>query len=367
MLERMSQRIVSETAAAVDRAATQAAVLGAKRGGKRGRKGGGAESLSHEQRMEALGFVSELYKGKEDQIFREARKIVPEERLALPSIAHLARLAHLDGGRTMNLSWPSRYELLVPELAERYFRIANNETAHARLIAHRKPASVIILVHGYTSGQYVVEQRLWASDSMYRRGYDVAHFTLPFHAVRGDSRRAFPPFPSADPRLTIEGFRQTLGDLMDFIEWLLSQGHPSVGVMGMSLGGYTTSLLATLEKRLAFAVPVIPLASMADFAHDQGRLGSTPEEAERERQALENAYSVVSPLQREPLVPSERIRVIAGRGDRITPVAHARKLANHFDANVHLWPGGHLLQVGRKSAYRSVIEDLERNTGLSPN
>ncbi len=356
MLERMSQRIVSETAAAVDRAATRAALLGAKRGSKRG----GAESLSHEERIQSLGLVGGLYEGKEDRIFRGPRKIVPEERLAFPG------LARLGGGRTMDLSWPSRYELLLPELAERYFRITRNETAHARLLAHRKPAGVIVLVHGYTSGQYVVEQKLWASDSMYRRGYDVAHFTLPFHAVRGDASRAFPPFPNADPRITIEGFRQTLGDLVDFIEWLFSQGHPSVGVMGMSLGGYTTSLLATLEVRLSFAVPVIPLACMADFAHDQGRLGSTSQEAEREREALAKAYSVISPLKRKPLIPSERFRVIAGRGDRITPVRHAQKLANHFDATVHLWPGGHLLQVGRKSAYRSVIENLERTTGLSP-
>ena len=356
MIGRMSQRIVSGTAAAVDRAATKAALVGA----TRSRKRSAAESLTHDQRVQTLGMVGELYDGKEHHVFRGARKIVPEERLAFPGV-------RLDGGRTMNLSWPSRHDLLLPELAERYFRITKNETAHVRMLAHRKPASVILLIHGYTAGQYLLEQRLWASDSMYRRGYDVAHFTLPFHAVRGDASRAFPPFPNADPRITIEGFRQALGDLVDFIEWLFNQGHPSVGVMGMSLGGYTTSLLATLEERLAFAVPVIPLACMADFAHDQGRLGSTPQEADRERQALADAYSLVSPLKRKAVIPSERIRVIAGRGDRITPVSHAHKLANHFDTKVHLWPGGHLLQVGRKATYRNVIDELERTTGLRPN
>lgn len=46
--------------------------------------------------------------------------------------------------------------------------------------------------------------------------------------------------------------------------------------MGMSLGGYSTSLLATVEPRLAFAVPIIPLASVADFALEQGQLGAAP-------------------------------------------------------------------------------------------
>ena len=349
----MSQRIVSRTAAVVDRAATKAAVVSA----TRARRRSAAESMTHEQRVQALGLIGGLYAGKEEGLFRKPRKIVPDERLVLP---------RMDGGRTMNVTWPSRYELLLPDLAERYFRILDNETAHVRMLAHRKPKSVIILIHGYTAGQYLLEQRLWASDAMYRRGYDVAHFTLPFHAARGDASRAFPPFPNADPRITIEGFRQALGDLVDFIEWLFSQGHASVSAMGMSLGGYTTSLLATLEARLAFAVPVIPVACIADFAHDQGRLGSNPQEAERERQALADAYAIVSPLQRKPVIAPERIRVIAGRGDRITPVSHANKLANHFGSTVDLWPGGHLLQVGRKSAYRNVIKHFERTTGFSP-
>ena len=37
-------------------------------------------------------------------------------------------------------------------------------------------------------------------------------------------------------------------------------------VAGMSLGGYTTALLATLDDDLARIALVIPLASLADFA-----------------------------------------------------------------------------------------------------
>ena len=86
-----------------------------------------------------------------------------------------------------------------------------------------------------------------------------------------------------------------MGDLRDFIGWLREKGHPQVGVMGMSLGGYTTSLLATLENDLAFAVPMIPLASLADFARDQGRLGSNASE-----QQLMYAESGTRRLRRRP-------------------------------------------------------------------
>ena len=40
--------------------------------------------------------------------------------------------------------------------------------------------------------------------------------------------------------------------------------------------------------------------------------------------------------------------------DRITPVAHARKLAAHFGSPLVSWHGGHLLQLGRNAAFRRV-------------
>ncbi len=64
--------------------------------------------------------------------------------------------------------------------------------------------------------------------------------------------------------------------------WLRQEEHPEVGVMGMSLGGYTAALLATVESGLSFCVPVIPLASLADFAREQGQLSAAPELAAEE-------------------------------------------------------------------------------------
>jgi pimeloyl-ACP methyl ester carboxylesterase len=128
---------------------------------------------------------------------------------------------------------------------------------------------------------------------------------------------------------------------------------PSVGVMGMSLGGYTTSLLATVERGLEFAAPIIPLASLADFAREQGRLGHG-EEARRQHAALEEANRIVSPFARPSLVPAGRVLIVAAEADRITPPAHAERLARHFAAEIVRFEGGHLLQFGRGDAFRAV-------------
>jgi len=199
-----------------------------------------------------------------------------------------------------------------------------------------------------------------------RSGYDVAFFTLPFHGMRANPARRGPPeFPGADPRFSNEGFRQIIFDLRNFIAWLHEQGHPQVGVMGMSLGGYTAALLATVQEQLSFCVPVIPLASLADFAREQGELSTAPEAEAEEHALLERIYRVVSPVHRKSLIAPSRTLVVAAKADRITPVAHARKLAAHFGAPLVSWHGGHLLQLGRNAAFRRV-ETLLRELRPQP-
>jgi dienelactone hydrolase len=166
--------------------------------------------------------------------------------------------------------------------------------------------------------------------------------------------------------MTNEGFRQTMFELQSLVSWLLHMGHPQVAMMGMSLGGYTTALAATVEPRLSCAIPVIPLGSIADFARDQGRLGATPGETEREHSALDAVHRVVSPLHRAPLLAGDRMWIVAADADRITPVEHAHRLGRHFGTTVSTWHGGHLLQFGRRDQFRSIGRFLRRQGMTEP-
>lgn len=336
-------------AAAVDRAATLAAYASS----ARARKNSRAESLGHDARLEALAHIEALYPPGAAGFFREPRAIAVSER-AVRSDADV---------RVVDAAWRSDAAPFASEIAERYTRYAENQVACARLFLHSRRRPVVILIHGYLGGQYAFEQRVWPVEWLGRIGLDVALFVLPFHALRGDPRRKGPPpFPGSDPRVTNEGFRHAMADLRDLVRWLRERGHPAVGVIGMSLGGYSTALAATVEPDLAFAVPMIPLASLADFARDQGRLGKSGAETTAQHRALERVHRVVSPLYRAPLVPPERMLVIGARADRITPLAHARRLARHFDAPLETWAGGHLLQLGRADKFRRIgrlLDELE--------
>jgi pimeloyl-ACP methyl ester carboxylesterase len=255
--------------------------------------------------------------------------------------------------------WSSDYEPALPELASRYLGMRHNHVAAARLFVSSRARPIAVLLHGYMMGDYRLEQRIWPVQWLVELGLDVALFVLPFHGVRCDpAHRGPPPFPGFDPRLTNEGFFQAIGDLRDFLLWLRLQGHPKLGLMGMSLGAYTTALCCTIDRHIDFAVPVIPLASLADFAREQGHLGGAVEQIAAQHAALERFHEIVSPLARKPELPGERMLVIAGKYDRITPVSHAQRLARHFKAPLLTWPGGHVLQFGRAASFESVAERL---------
>ena len=317
--------------------------------------------LSHENRMGALSAIAADY--DEPRFIASPELFFPEPEAIRPYSVHVRDLRHANG-EVVDLRWDSAHVSMFSAFHATFAAYENNRTAHARLFLARAresgrpreslPRPAVVAIHGYLGGAYGFEERAFPVRWMVRRGFDVALVVLPFHAQRARTdRAAAPPFPGADPRFTIEGARQAVHDIRGLVRYLRDRGAPSVGLMGMSLGGYLTSLVATLESDLAFAVPMIPLASFADFARDQGRFGEGPAAADQYR-AYDAAMRVISPLARPSKVPPERMLILAGAHDHITPKAHAERLAAHFGARLVVFPGGHLLQIGRGDAFREV-------------
>lgn len=269
-----------------------------------------------------------------------------------------------DWCEVIDLRFESPHELVLDEVRERWKRHPSNQRVPVRWFRGGENRPAILLLHGYLGGPFAFEERVWPIRWLLRKGMDALLFTLPFHGLRAE-RRGAPPFPAADPRFTIEGFRQAVSDIGALTAYLRERGAPAVGIMGMSLGGYTSALAATAVS-LDFAVPFIPLASIADFAREGGRLIGTASQRHEQHELLERTYSFVSPLHREPIVPREGRLIVAGGRDRITPVRHAERIAEQFDAPLVVFSGGHLFQVGRSKGFRAVGRMLGELGLLTP-
>jgi Alpha/beta hydrolase family len=342
MIRSLTRRFLGSAAAAVDLVATAAVTAHAQRTGS-------TRERPHADRVRALERLEARFRDAElSGFFADPKEISPGARRV--------RTFRRDGTVT-DLSWTSGFTPLDPEVAERYAGARENAVAVARRFQRGSRRPVVILIHGYMAGPFSLEERIWPLSRLDRAGFDVVLFTLPFHGLRVRAGRGkVPEFPGGDPRFNVEGFRQAIFDLQNLVGWLFAQGHPRVGTLGMSLGGYMAALLATAESRLDFVVPIIPLSSLGDFAREQGSLSPNPEEAAAEHALLESIYRRIDPVARPMLVPPERCLVISAKADRVTPVAHARRLSVHMRAPLQSFYGGHLLQLGRAEAFERVID-----------
>ncbi len=296
----------------------------------------------------------------------------PSRFFPAPSSPHMSVAPAGDGPlgtQVVDLSWASDYEPFAPPAREMFVRATENLTAHARWWTSGKGRPTIVVLHGWGGGNHWVTARAFVVPYWLRHGYDVAAFVLPYHGVRapgGGFGSSGALFPSPNPLRTNEGFGQAIFDLRSLAVFLRARGASAVGAMGMSLGGYTTSLWASVAGPdeiggIDFAVAMIPAVSMASLMWRHGENSPARVRAVKAgitEDLLVDAFAVHAPTTRPSRVPRDRLSVIAGRGDRITPPEQAEALAAHWDVPIAWFDGGHLAQVGRGDALRDVRRKL---------
>lgn len=286
-----------------------------------------------------------------------------------PLRASERRLGRLRDGELVQLTYETDFLPALPEVRSGW---QPGPAGVARWWQHARAGHPAMLcVHGYGGGFLWLERLAFEADRFYRAGLDVVLIVLPHHGPRRAPgvRQSGASFFDIDLTRTNEAFAQSIYELRALLRHLRCTGTGPVGAFGMSLGGYLTALLATVEPELAFAVPMIPLASLAEMMWASGdgdpRLARAVEHG-WSRDAVLDLCRVHAPLSRPPLVPRDRRLIIAALGDRICPPEHAVALWRHWDEpRIHWYPGGHLAQFRRSAALRA-IRTLLRDAGLLP-
>lgn len=264
------------------------------------------------------------------------------------------------GGQVDDFFFASPFEPVNPVLRRPYLSNAENRVSHLRLWRHGdRPRPVALCVHGMMAAYKTVNTELFNVRWLFERGMDVALFDLPRHGGRAAGFVDGFGFPNLDVATLAESWAHAVYDLRMWLSWLFGQGAPEVGCMGVSLGGYMTSLIAGLDDRLAFAVPMIPATSLGDCAYDWfparyllqaffTRLGWTIED-------MRLHTAVHTPLQHPSLLPAERMLIIGADGDHVTPPYQARLLWEHWNGpQVHWYAGSHVMHLHRGTYMRQL-------------
>jgi pimeloyl-ACP methyl ester carboxylesterase len=222
--------------------------------------------------------------------------------------------------------------------------------------------AVIIALHGFTMGRPWIDEKVLMASQWFARGYDVVMPILPFHGVRAPctTRYSGEAFGSWDVRRLNEAVRQAIHDVDIVRRWLAAESTLPIGLVGLSLGGYLTALLAGLCPDLAFAVPVAAPSSLAWLPHRLFGLATTgdvrpPVAAD----VLDAAYRVHSPLTFPLAIPRERTFIVGGLGDGVVPPEQVEALWRHWhEPAVHWFSGGHSTPFGRARVVARIDEHL---------
>jgi hypothetical protein len=225
-----------------------------------------------------------------------------------------------------------------------------NRTAHAWLLRHADPSAPwLVGLHGFGMGQPMLDLRAFRAAQMHRNlGINQALVVLPLHGPRQipGSRRG-EGFMSVALVDSLHGFAQTAWDTRSVIRWIRSTSGPDVpiGVHGVSLGGYSSALVASLESGLACAIAGIPATDIPDLflRHSPPHVRRRALETGALGPEARSVHSVVSPLVLKPKVARPRRYIFAGVGDRMSTAVQARRLWEHWDRpSIEWYPGGHI-------------------------
>jgi len=270
---------------------------------------------------------------------------------------------HPPDGICETLRFKSPFIPVNPRVRDEYMAYESNRMAYARFWRHKgKARPTICIVHGFSIDNYQLNQYMFSIPWFYEKGYNVLLYILPFHGKR-ESRYSLMSgqhFFTGGLIKINEVFAQSVYDFRIFLNYL--KNHYQVeeaGVMGFSLGGYTTALLATVEKRLKFCLPIAPMISPADIFMEWFPIGPIIKTllflTRNSIEDIRHMLAVHCPLTYNPLIPKENLMIIGAAGDRITPPKHTKLLWEHWNnCRIHWFPGSHLIHLKKRSYMKEI-------------
>lgn len=228
---------------------------------------------------------------------------------------------------------------------ERWLGYRNNRTAEVRLVRARQGREWLICVHGLAMGRAPLDLYALGAGWLHRRGINLAFPVLPLHGPRALNLASGTGFLAGDVCNTLHALTQSAWDLRRLVHWLREEGAERIGIMGMSLGGYSTALVASLEDELDCAIAGIPAAEFGELTchHANARALALAAAADITPERITAALTPVSPLVLTPRIGREQRFVFGGSADRFVSPRQVEALWRHWEQpEIHWYPGGHL-------------------------
>ena len=271
-------------------------------------------------------------------------------------------------GTVDNIAFASSFTAINPTMRKRWSALTSNNIVRAQHWRHDDgPRPTLCVIHGFMGSSYLANGRFFSLPWYYRSGYDVLMYTLPFHGRRAEKFSPFSGFGYFAGGLSgfAEAMAQAVYDFRSIVDYLRHTGVDRIALTGISLGGYTSALVASVDDRLETVIPNCPVVTPAQVfdewfpANKLIRLGLRLSNISRDE--LTAGLSYHCPLNYQPLLPKDRRMIITGLGDRMATPEQAVMLWEHWDrCALHWFPGSHVLHVSQLDYLRRMTRFLQK-------
>jgi hypothetical protein len=265
------------------------------------------------------------------------------------------------------LSFESEYEPHPGEPGRaRWLSYAANKRARVWMLRHDEPRPWLVCVHGASMGRPDLDHALFRTRWLHEDlGLNVVLPVLPLHGPRRRGVWKGAMFPGEDILDNVHGTAQAVWDIRRLVSWIRAQdGTVPIGITGISLGGYVTSLVASLEDGLACAILGVPAVDLFDLIEHHA--GLAPDDERRRVVTLAKRVGrVVSPLALTPRVPYEGRFIYAGLADRLVHPRHQiLRLWEHWGRPEIAWYEGSHTGFSRSKTVRRFMREALVRSGL---
>lgn len=305
---------------------------------------------------ENIAFYVDLAAHRDPARSFPAPTVVPDvsSRAANPIAEYIAH------GHVHNGSFASTFEPANPAMRDKWHRLKRNNIVRFQHWRHDDgPRPTLCVIHGFMGSPYLVNGLFFSLPWFYRSGYDVLLYTLPFHGRRAENLSPFSGYGFFANGMS--GFAEAMGqavyDFRTILNWLRHNGVDRIALTGLSLGGYTSALVASADDRLEAVIPNVPLVTPQSAFDDWWPANKvvqlTRAVGGMSREEAYSSFAYHSPLNYAPFVAKDRRLIITGLGDRLAPPDHAVALWEHWDrCALHWFPGNHILHVSQPEYLR---------------
>lgn len=319
---------------------------------------GGLSRKQTRAEHEQLRFYAQLAEAKDPAVAFPTPTAVPRvaSRPASPLAEWIAK------GNVHNIRFDSSFTAVNPALRDQCRNFKRNNVVHAQHWRHDDgPRPTLCVIHGFMGSPYLFNGLFFSLPWFYRSGYDVLLYTMPFHGPRAERGSPFSGYGFFANGFSgfAEAMAQAVHDFRSVIDYLEFTGVDRIALTGMSLGGYTSALIASVDDRIQAVIPNVPVVAPDQTVDEwfpankvvalRNMLSSNDSDI------VKAATMYSSPLNYQPLVPKDRRLIITGLGDRLAPPEQAEMLWNHWDrCAFHWFPGNHILHVSQPDYLRRM-------------